>query len=405
MMPFWILSPQHLDSSWKKQKIGRIFEATNGTSTKLFWTYYNDNKTCQRNIKHHEQSNVPLMRSAPGFKDYISNVATHNWYKDDAKMTPLVAFNSTDKEDEVSQQPNLTTLNDNISDANEGDGVQQADVLRNQPIHVDFQDEIASKNENKFVNIDPKLEMLLWHYRLALMPFQAMKRLAQQGSLPKQFLKCMPPMCAACQYGRATRRPWRTRAQVNQIGQQQSINQPGDCVSIDQMDSPTPGLISQIKGIPTIARYTCVTIFVDHYSDVTFVHFQKAQNEVETIDAKETFERWTRSHKACIKHYLADNGRFGENLFMAHIARQGQTISFCGVNAHFQNGKAERRIRTLQELARSQMLHAKTKWPMGMTTNLWPYAVSNVSDIMNDTNTADHILSRIERFTKSTARP
>jgi hypothetical protein len=43
---------------------------------------------------------------------------------------------------------------------------------------------------------------------------------------------------------------------------------------------------------------------------------------------------------------------------MADVARKGQTISFCGVNAHFQNGKAERRIRLLQDLARSQPLHA-----------------------------------------------
>lgn len=106
-----------------------------------------------------------------------------------------------------------------------------------------------------------------------------------------------------------------------------------------------------------------------------------------------------------VKHYHADNGRFGENLFMAHIARCGQTISFCGVNAHFQNGKAERRIRTLQELARSQILHAKAKWPAAITTNLWPYAVSNVSSIMNDTMAADHQLSRIERFTNSRVRP
>lgn len=90
---------------------------------------------------------------------------------------------------------------------------------------------------------------------------------------------------------------------------------------------------------------------------------------------------------------------------MAHIARCGQTISFCGVNAHFQNGKAERRIRTLQELARSQILHAKAKWPAAITTNLWPYAVSNVSSIMNDTMAADHQLSRIERFTNSRVRP
>jgi hypothetical protein len=76
------------------------------------------------------------------------------------------------------------------------------------------------------------------------------------------------------------------------------------------------------------------------------------------MEAKQACERWCNSHNLLVKHYHADNGRFAETVFMADVARQGQTISFCGVNAHFQNGKAERRIRLLQELAWSQLLHA-----------------------------------------------
>jgi hypothetical protein len=64
-------------------------------------------------------------------------------------------------------------------------------------------------------------------------------------------------------------------------------------------------------------------------------------NASKTIEAKEAFERWSASHGVKIKHYHADNGHFAENAFMSHVARCGQTISFCGVNAHFQNGKAE----------------------------------------------------------------
>jgi hypothetical protein len=57
-----------------------------------------------------------------------------------------------------------------------------------------------------------------------------------------------------------------------------------------------------------------------------------------------------------IKHYHADNGRFADNAFMQSVAESGQTISFCGVNAHFQNGIAEKRIRDLSEQARKQLL-------------------------------------------------
>ena len=90
---------------------------------------------------------------------------------------------------------------------------------------------------------------------------------------------------------------------------------------------------------------------------------------------------------------------------MQHIATQGQSISFCGVNAHFQNGKAERRIRTIQELGRTQLIHAQHKWPAAITTNLWPYALKNVTDILNDSITRKETRTRIEKFTGVDIRP
>jgi hypothetical protein len=48
---------------------------------------------------------------------------------------------------------------------------------------------------------------------------------------------------------------------------------------------------------------------------------------------------------------------------MAAIKEAGQTITFCGVNAHFQNAVAERRIRALQDQARTMLIHAQHRWP------------------------------------------
>jgi hypothetical protein len=81
-------------------------------------------------------------------------------------------------------------------------------------------------------------------------------------------------------------------------------------VSIDQMESPVPGLVAHMKGSPTRERYNCATIFVDHYSDVLFVHLQKVLTGDETLEAKKAFEIWARSHDISISHYHADNGRF-----------------------------------------------------------------------------------------------
>jgi hypothetical protein len=82
-----------------------------------------------------------------------------------------------------------------------------------------------------------------------------------------------------------------------------------------------------------------------------------------------------------------------------------QTISFCGVNAHFQNGKVERRIRTLQDLARCQLLHAKIKWSTAISTCLWPYAIKNVVDILNNTPNQYEKVSWTELFAKTEVCP
>jgi hypothetical protein len=68
----------------------------------------------------------------------------------------------------------------------------------------------------------------------------------------------------------------------------------------------------------------------------------------ETLKSKLAFEKYALSHGVHIKHYHADNGRFKDTLFTRDIEEKGQTISYCGVGAHHQNGIAEKRIGDLQ---------------------------------------------------------
>jgi hypothetical protein len=67
------------------------------------------------------------------------------------------------------------------------------------------------------------------------------------------------------------------------------------------------------------------------------------------------------------------------------VTSQGPTLTFCGVNAHFQNGLAERRIRELTEHARTMLIHAQKRWPSAITANLWPYALRHANDLLNGT--------------------
>jgi hypothetical protein len=106
-------------------------------------------------------------------------------------------------------------------------------------------------------------------------------------------------------------------------------------VSIDQMVFPITGHMSLMKEAQTNESYNAATIFADNHSDITCVHLQKTTKAKETVEGKESFERWARTYNVEFKNFCTDNGWFAENLLMAHFAKLGQTISFCDVNAKF----------------------------------------------------------------------
>ena len=69
-----------------------------------------------------------------------------------------------------------------------------------------------------------------------------------------------------------------------------------------------------------------------------------------------------------MEHYHVDNSRFADNAFCDHVKASGQSLSFCGVNAHWQNGVAEKGIWDIKEKAQTMLLHAIDKWPGAITT-------------------------------------
>ena len=208
--------------------------------------------------------------------------------------------------------------------------------------------------------------------------------MAKSGMIPKRLATCPVPLCTSCFFGKATRRPWRSKTPANKDQASHTLTAPEECVSIDQLVSTTPGLIAQLQGQPTKARYKVATIFVDQYSGLSYVHLQRSTKAEETVEAKLRFEQFARGHGVNqIKHYHADNGIFADNLFRKAVAEGKQTLSFCGVNAHWQNRVAERRIRELQDNAITMLIHANKRWPQAITANLWLYALRMANDVLN----------------------
>jgi len=51
-------------------------------------------------------------------------------------------------------------------------------------------------------------------------------------------------------------------------------------------------------------------VFVDHYSDLDYVHLQESTLAEETIEGKRKFEQFMADRSVKVEHYHADNGVF-----------------------------------------------------------------------------------------------
>ena len=67
--PYRIISPQHLDATWRQAGVGTFQECTNAQYTKIQWDdEYGE--THVKTIKHTTKSGVPVCATAPSYKEY-----------------------------------------------------------------------------------------------------------------------------------------------------------------------------------------------------------------------------------------------------------------------------------------------------------------------------------------------
>ena len=395
-LPFRLLSPQRIAQVQKDHE--GTGTSTTGSHVELFW----GGKRYKRTVPLND-SNIAVFWSAPGNLRFSAFATQFE--------EPPVAV-TDDEDDEQVREPTSEATSETRNNPSEvppegetAEGQDQEE--RDFPLNVDFFDEDRPTEPQSTGSLSTKqAELLSIHCRLGHTSFARIKAMAKCGLIKSHIANVPPPMCASCQYGKATRRPWRTKAKPGQAAKLVVIKEPGDCVSVDQLESPTPGFIGQIKGFLTTQRYRVATVFVDHHSRLGFVYLQHSTGDEETIRAKNAFEAYSRSHGVIVRHYHADNGIFAANKWLAHTEASKQSITFCGVGAHFQNGVAEKRIRDLQETARTMMLHATNKWPVSQSISLWPYALRLANQVNNSTPIRDtQQQSPIEIFSRSRVRP
>jgi hypothetical protein len=194
-------------------------------------------------------------------------------------------------------------------------------------------------------------KLMLWHYHLGHLTFAKLKQLALNGEIPKKLTKVLPPKCASCLFGTMTKLPWQGK-ETKADHEVFVATKPGECVLVNQMTPTEVGFFAQLKGKLTKKRYKCATVFVGHYSCLRFSHLQLDDKSDKTLAAKLAFKQYAAEHGVKVLHYHCDNRLFHNNAFQQACHEARQQLTFCGVNAHFQHGIAERAIRDLLESAR-----------------------------------------------------
>ena len=344
-------------------------EVTGDEYIQLFWNQRKYVKT----IKLDTRRNIGMTHTAPGihkFKDFVT--------QQEIQMLCPCCFDThiiPDDNDEVSLQP-PDPIQTNIQETQPQFPLQQigppsttpeqgAQTLPMTtqvdftPLHQQAKPNLIEQEEDP-TKLTPFNELLRWQYKLGHAPFKMLQQMATQGDLPRRLALVIPPFRAACKYGKQTKCPWHTKGPQRHIC---TATQPGQVVSVDQLESTTPGFIAQLKGLLTTQCYNYATIFVDQFSKLSFVFLQKRITSAETVLAKQSFKCFARDHGVKTLHYHADNGRFADNGFIQACKENNQGSTYCGVNAHFQNSMAEKRIQDLQEQARTMLLFAVHKWP------------------------------------------
>lgn len=358
-----LLSPQH----WDQQRYTRTIHLNPKGYVGILQTAPIITKYCNVCLQIEEDAQVLAMPMV---------LETSKHYEEEEKDTPEatnVIRDNEGKGEEENKEASLPLTAESTTVSEESQ-IQHPPGVRVSPQALDlFKEEEKDDSEGEeFTFTTMEHGYLHWHNKLRHTSHARLLQLAKNGVLPNHLAKVTPsPLCASCIYGKMTIIPCRVKGYVPQTPR--VVTKPGECIAVDQLESMTPGFISQLKGnILMKGRYRYAGVFVDQYSTYTYVHFQVRLTSEETVRAKNAFEAHLLTHGVKVQQYHMDNGRFQDNLFKNDCKNKNQRLTFCGVNAHFQNGRGEKKIRDLQDATRTSLLHAMRKWPDAINISHMP---------------------------------
>jgi hypothetical protein len=304
-------------------------------------------------------------------------------------------------------KPTLTMELDPSSHLPCTQGTQSASVLA----HGHAVNLCVTTADNQNLTTGQKL-LLSWHFRFGHLSFKSTQWVIRSGIFGRTPLlssagKCEHPKCAACEYGKARRRP--TKSSVTRsVPERENVLKtnvlfPGQRVSMDHFECSARGRLTNSLGkTPADQMYRGGAIFVDQSSGYVFIQPQVTFSSRETLQAKLNFERMCLSSGVMVNTYMSDNGVFNSNELNADIVSKNQDARYSGVGAHHHNGIAERAIQTISNMSRTMMLHAAVRWPDLADSSLWPLAMDYAAYTYNHMPSIESGMAPIDLFTKTT---
>ena len=200
-----------------------------------------------------ERTNVGNLHLAPGFNKYRLFLQAAGVEDEDTNPITMPPNEVTDDEQSLDDQhpDEEDDWNDGWNTDSEGDDLQPS-----APRDIDFSlrpDDQATSEAP--INIDEEhaalnrsAELLRIHHQFNHIGFAKLQQMAKCGIIPKRLSKCQVPICSACMYGKATKRPWRHKTSKQHPSKLKKITHAGQCVSVDMLRSPSPGLVAQMAG-------------------------------------------------------------------------------------------------------------------------------------------------------------
>ena len=153
-----------------------------------------------------------------------------------------------------------------------------------------------------------------------------------------------------------------------------------------------------MSGFLTSDHFWAATVFFDHATSYMCTHLQRGQTHIESIEAKAAYELMEATFVIRVKEFHTDNWIFAEEGFKSDVSNNKQTIRYCRVVSHFQNGIAEANIKQLTEKARTMLIHAKHSWLEVIQPYLWPFALNQVEFNLNNLRLGKSVKSSAKVF-------